>query len=166
MQITGYKCFNEDLINRYGKKFEVGKIYRVENTIKFGLDGNGYHLCKNMEDTLRYFDAINKNVDICEVIGSGETQEYYDDYYGYYNMYAASNLEIVKKLTREEIITIALELDAMRVIRFLALYKLNEDEINLFRRKFYNEPLVQDIISYYQECELDVFVKRKEYKHG
>lgn len=166
MQITGYKCFDENLTNRYGQRFEVGKIYTIDGIIKFGNNGNGYHLCKNMEDTLRYFDAMHKCVDICEVTGSGECTEYFDDYYGYYNMYATSKLEILRKLTREEIINIALNLSVDKVIRFLSLYKLTEEEIKLFREKFYNEMLVQDIISYYQNQELDVFVKRKEYKHG
>ena len=26
-EVVGYKAFNKDLTNRYGKKFEIGKIY-------------------------------------------------------------------------------------------------------------------------------------------
>ena len=71
MEIIGYKCFNKDLLNRYGKKFRLGKIYITEGSIKFGNSGNGFHLCKNMENTFRYFDAMNENVDICKVRASG-----------------------------------------------------------------------------------------------
>ncbi len=60
--MIGYKCFNSDLTNRYGSKFEVGKTYHAKGDIKFGNNGNGFHMCKNMEDTLRYFDAFNDNV--------------------------------------------------------------------------------------------------------
>ena len=47
--IKGYKCFNKGLINRYGKKFEVGKIYHQDGDIKFGINGNGFHMCSNLE---------------------------------------------------------------------------------------------------------------------
>lgn len=45
----GYKCFNEYLTNCYGTKFEVQKTYTIDNDfVKFGLNGNGYHMCKNL----------------------------------------------------------------------------------------------------------------------
>ena len=64
--VLGYKCFNEDLTNRYGFKFEVGNTYKVDGIIKFGIDGNGFHMCERLEDTLRYFDAMNLDVSVCE----------------------------------------------------------------------------------------------------
>ena len=100
MEVRGFKCFKSGLINLYGTKFEVGKLYIMPGAIKFGLDGNGFHLCKRMEDTLRYYDAMHEEVDICEVVGSGKISESFDEYYGYYDMYAVSKLEILKKLTR------------------------------------------------------------------
>lgn len=69
--ITGYKCFNKDLINRYGMQFEVGKIYSVNGNISFGNNGNDFHMCVRLEDTLRYFDSFTQEIDICEVIGYG-----------------------------------------------------------------------------------------------
>ena len=99
MGIIGYKAFDKGLINRYGTKFEVGKIYIAEGAVKFGNQGNGFHLCKNMEDTFRYFDAMESEIDICKVKGSGDAIEYYDEYYGYYDMFAVSELEILKKLS-------------------------------------------------------------------
>ena len=62
--MLGYKCFNENLINRYGTKFEIGKIYHANGNIKFGNKGNGFHLCKNLEDTLRYFKSFNYKINI------------------------------------------------------------------------------------------------------
>lgn len=164
MQIKGYKCFHANLINRYGQHFELGRLYKADGLIRFGNNGNGFHFCQNMEDTLRYFNAMQENVSICKVLGSGLIDEYYDDYYGYYNMFAAECLEIIKELTREEIIDYALNLSIIRAMRFLSLYKLTEEEKILFREKFQQELLVQDIISYYQDNDLDVFTKRKE-KH-
>lgn len=33
--VEGYKCFDKGLINRYGEKFEIGKIYHVVGIVKF-----------------------------------------------------------------------------------------------------------------------------------
>ena len=52
MEVIGYKCFNEDLTNSYGKKFAIGQIYITTGALKFGNNGNGFHLCKNIEDIL------------------------------------------------------------------------------------------------------------------
>ena len=76
----GYKCFDKELINRYGTIFEVGKLYHSDNEIKFGNDGNGFHVCKRLEDTLRYFDAMNGEVDIAKVKCYGNYQKYEDEY--------------------------------------------------------------------------------------
>lgn len=158
MVVSGFKCFNKGLINRYGKKFEVGKIYFAEGSIKFGNEGNGFHLCKNLEDTLRYFDAMNDEVSICRVIGSGEIHEWFDEYYEYFDMYVASNLQIIKELSREEIIDIGLNLNNLKVNRFISGYRLNEEEIKMFKDKFKKDQFVQQNIGYYQEFG---FVKKK-----
>jgi len=119
----------------------------MPGAIKFGLNGNGFHLCQRMEDTLRYFDALHKDVDICEVIDSGEVVESCDEYYGYYDMYAASNLEILKKLSREEIINFALSLNSIRLSRFIQGFKLSEEEIKMFIDRL---GLVEDSITFKQ----------------
>lgn len=67
MEVLGYKCFNKDLTNSYGTIFEIGQIYTIQGDIKFGTKGNGFHMCKRLEDTLRYFDGIHNEVSICLV---------------------------------------------------------------------------------------------------
>ena len=79
MDIIGYKCFNKGLLNRYGKKFSVGKIYVTDGMLKFGTRGNGFHICKNIEDTFRYFNSLKNDVDVCLVKGSGDFIEYSDE---------------------------------------------------------------------------------------
>jgi len=105
--VFGFKCFDKGLVNSYGVKFEEGKIYETCGEIKFGLWGNGYHMCKNIEDTLRYFDGMNMDVDICSVLGMGNIDIYNDDYNGYYDMYSVEKIKIIKLLTRDEIPYIA-----------------------------------------------------------
>lgn len=164
MEILGYKCFDEGLINRYGKKFSVGKIYFEPGFIKFGTLGNGFHMCKNIEDTFRYFDCIDKNVDICLVKGSGDFVEYSDEYYGYYDMYSVQKLEILKQLTHDEIIQEGLNLFEKRAERFVSTFKLTSEEIELFKEFYKNSPIVLNAIAYYQEGNVEVYSKKYKQK--
>lgn len=160
MAIIGYKCFDKGLINKYGKKFSVGKIYIMPGAIKFGINGNGFHMCKRIEDTFRYFECFENEVDVCLVKGSGEVVEYSDDYYGYYDMYSVQKIEILKQLNREEIINEGLNMCDLRVKRFVSTLKLNEEEINLFRETFKDNLSVLDAIAYYQEGDEQAYEKK------
>ncbi len=159
--VEGFKCFDKGLINRYGTKFEIGVSYHANGNIQFGNRGNGFHMCKNMEDTFRYFPATEEEVSVCYVKGSGNIDEGRDDYNEYYDMYAAENIEIIKKLEREEIINYALDLPSYRVIRFIQTFKLNNDEIELFKDKFSKNIDVINAISYYQLGDKEVYNRRK-----
>lgn len=159
MEIIGYKCFNKDMTNRYGCQYEIGKTYSKEGQIEFGNDGNGFHFCKRLEDTIRYFDAMNDEVSICLVRGFGTIVENEDDYNGYYDMYASEKLEILQKLTREEIILYGLKLHPIRVTRFIQGFKLTDDEIELFKEKFKNYREVLQYIDYYQIGNKEAFKK-------
>ncbi len=158
MAVLGYKCFYQGLINEYGQTFSIGKIYIAEGTIRFGPHGNGFHLCKRMEDTFRYIDAFHREIDMCFVRGDGLIKEGYDDYNEYYEMYAVQKLEIIKKLTREEIITRGLK--ARNVERFIQGIRLQPQEIELFKAAFPQEDLIQRAIAYYQEGQMDAYQKR------
>ena len=98
MEIRGYKAFNKDMTNRYGVEFKVGSVYEVEGDARFGNDGNGFHFCKRLEDTLRYFDAMNFDVSICEIVGNGKSVSFSDEYNGYYDLYCVEKMEILKLL--------------------------------------------------------------------
>ena len=163
MEIRGFKCFHKGMINNYGQKFELGKLYIMPGAIEFGINGNGFHLCKRIEDTFRYFDALHLPVDVCEVIGSGEIVESFDDYYGYYDMYAVSELMLLRKLSREEIISIGLNLSDIRIKRFVEGLKLTEDEITMFLDRFAGNEFIkiEQEIDYYQRGNKDAFTKRR-----
>lgn len=157
MEIIGYKCFNENMTNRYGIKFEEGITYIANGEISFGNDGNGFHFCKNLEDTFRYFPANEENVSVCKVKATGKIVSYEDDYNGYYDMYSAEKMEIIKKLSREEVILYGLNLNSIRVCRFIQGYKLTDSEIELFKEKFNNYTNVLKYIDYYQLNDKDAF---------
>lgn len=157
MEVIGYKCFNKDLSNRYGRKMEVGKVYTANGPVNFGNYGHGFHFCKNIEDTFRYFPTNENEISVCLVKGTGKIVEYEDEYNGYYDMYSAENIEILKQLKRDEIIEIGLSLNPIRVCRFIQCLKLNNDEIELFKDKFLNNFEVIQYINYYQLNNKDVF---------
>ena len=128
--VEGYKCFKKGLVSQFGDSFEVGKIYHYGNDIKFNK--SGFHMCANLEDTLRYFDTFNEEIDIASVIGYGNINHYDDEYNEFFDMYAVEYLKICHLLTREEIINYALNLPIMQLKRFLSLYKLTREELELF----------------------------------
>lgn len=161
MEVIGYKCFNEDMTNSYGIKFEIGKIYTIDGPIKFGNQGNGFHMCERIEDTLRYFDAMNNDVSICLVKGSGDKMDFSDEYYGYYDMHVVQNLEIMKILSREEIIKMTMNMNRDSLIRFISGFKLKNDELLYFKDKFKMDDNIINFIEYYQENNIDAFTKKK-----
>ena len=152
-EIIGYKAFNEGLINRYGVKFEQGLTYSIPGTARFGNDGNGFHLCTYLEDTLRYFDALEENIDICRVLGSGDMHVYNDDYYGYYDMYAVSQLKILHLLSKEEILAETNKMWFERLKRFIMGYRISQSELeNILANNCsdYQKEELKKIYKYYQ----------------
>lgn len=128
--VIGYKAFNKDFTNRYGDKFKIGKTYHADGEIKWGNNGNGFHLCKHIEDCFRY---VNPNDSIMtEVIGFGNVKKYDDEYYGYYDMYVCEYLRIIREVSRKEIIDMMLHTYVERRERFIRDFNLTEDELKLF----------------------------------
>lgn len=163
-RIKGYKAFNADFTNNYGYHFDEARVNSVSGRATFGTSGNGYHFCERLEDTLRYFDAMNGDVLFAEVIGSGDIHEGSDEYYGYYDMYAATNLEIVRVLDRQDIIEMFSDVAWYRMVRFVQGFRLTEEEIVRFKEIYANEEDVLKAIAYYQEGKKDTFELKNAYK--
>lgn len=157
MEVKGYKAFDKKLQNRYGQQFEVGGQYNCSGKAKFGTRGNGYHFCRNLEDSLRYFDGMNDEIKIVEVIGSGDIVEYCDEYNGYYDMYVATSIKIVRVLGKKEMIQYFFTTPDYRTKRFLQGYKLSEKEVQIFKEKYCNNDSILRTIAYYQEGNTDVY---------
>ncbi len=164
-EVHGYKAFNKDRTNRYGIVFEEGNTYKDIGDISFGNSSvAGFHMCKNLEDTFRYFPAMEEEISVAAVTGMGKMVKYDDEYYGYYDMYAVEQIKIDHFLTRKEIIDTFLDDKKViddRVCRFVQTFKLNNDEIELFKEKYKNDINVLRYISYYQNNNKDAFVKIK-----
>ena len=155
--ITGFKAFN-NMMDRYGNTYELNKEYKVYGSIKFHK--NGFHFCKNLEDVFRYYDGFDKNTIVCQVYGYGVLDKYDDIYNDYYDMYASSNIKLIKTLTRDEILNIVLNKGVNSIIRLISGYYLNNEEINIILNK-YNNQEVRNFIDYYQKDILNAFEKRK-----
>ena len=158
--INGYKAFNSDLTNNYGKKFTEGYVYHVSGDVSFGVKGNGFHFCKRMEDTFRYINDDNKLV--AEVTGFGNIKEGFDNYNEYYDMYSASSIKINRFLSREEVLNYVMHANEFAVIRFIVTgFKLTDEEISLFRNIFSDSLLINNYLDYYYLHDKDIFKKNK-----
>jgi len=151
MEIKGYKCFNGDKTNRYGIPFEEGVNYHIDGEIRFGNNGNGFHMCVHLSDVFRYFDTSDNNFCVGEVTcwGDCHLREAPDDFEGYYEMYAFSDMRIDRFMTREDIINKMLESSYNDVRKFLRTFVCTEDEIRLFVAKYHNDVDILSIILYY-----------------
>lgn len=160
---NGYKCFNKGLTNRYGIKYEIGKEYHCDKEIKFGNNGHGFHVCKRLEDTLKFFDS---NIDIAYVKCYGKYDEIKDtqenDYNDNYDMYAFEYMIIEKILSREEIISYALNLNDERIKKFLMYFKLTPEEKNIFKNKYKDRQHILNFIAYYQDGDKEAFTHREK----
>ncbi len=160
-----YKCFKKGLVNRYGVKFELNKMYHTDGEISFGNDGNGYHMCTYLEDTLRYFNAMNGEVEICLVDGSGKYIKRDDEDNDFFDMYAFENMVILHVYSRSEIFEYAINLPEYRLKRFISLYKLTDDEKSRMIDKYNGNSDILKYIDYYQNGNKEAFSNGdKKYK--
>lgn len=163
-EVKGYKAFNSNATNRYGKPFTEGETYKIDGEIKFGNDGNGFHMCTALSDVFRYVNATEEDVLVAEVTGRGANAKYDDVYYGYYDMYSFEEMTIDRFLSREEVIEKMLNSPAHEVIKFLMTFKLNESEKIFFARKFRGELNVIKALLYYQFGCTEVY--KSDYNFG
>lgn len=146
--LEGYKIFNKDLTNRYGKKFEIGNIYSIEGDISFGNYGNGFHMCKNLCDAFRYYDS--EECCVAKVEGYGDYIVYDDEYYGYYDMYSVRSIKLIELLSREDIIDMMLNDNNYNIVKFIKTFKMNKYETKLFLDKYNNSYDIIRNLFYYQ----------------
>lgn len=153
--MKGYKALIDNLTNRYGYHYEIGKKNILNGELKWGE--NGFHFCLWPEDTLRYVDGFNDNVVFAIVEAGGELILYEDEYYGFYDMYASSEMTIIDVLNKHEIFNIIVDSGVpFRVERMISLLKLDESEQEQIIKKY---PGLIDTINYYQSDEY--ILKRK-----
>lgn len=151
MEVKGYKIFNKDKTNRYGKEFVEGKKYIVGGKISFGNRGNGFHMCVHLSDVFRYVDTEDNDFVVAEVKGSGQTclHEEPNCFEGYYDMYSCSEIKVVRFLSRKEIIDLMLEANEFEVLKFIRTFKLTTSEAIQFYKKFRSCKAIVCALMYY-----------------
>ena len=147
--IVGYKCFYSNLRTKINQKLVLNQILTSETEPKFHY--SGFHFCKRLEDTLRFFElnSDSSNIEIGLVIGVAPINTYDDEYNGYYDMYSSKHLLINNILSREDIIEYAKKLKGYRLQRFLEQYNLNLEELIYF----YNL-ILDNVSNYYMELQI------------
>ena len=128
-EVYGYKAFRNGLIGYDQFKFEVGKHYLCDEIL---VRKRGFHFCLRLEDTLRYF-LYEENIEICLVKGTGIIEKFDDEYFGYYDQFVCSDIEVIKVIPREDIIIYYKNLknnfyNNNRFCRFVRNYPLTNDE--------------------------------------
>lgn len=154
----GYKVFigNKDyFVNNYNSEFKEGNIYTYEGKIQ--PKKYGYHFALRLEDTLRFGNAREEDIIVCEVTALGNITKYEDEYNDYYDLYVTDKLRIDKILSREEILEYASNLPDYRLIRFIISMKLSDEEIKLFLNR---SAEVLRYIDYYHNGNKEAFKLR------
>ena len=158
MFVIGYKVLNSDMTNRYGDKYVIGKTYHAEGELKWGNLGNGFHLCTNLEDCFRYVKA--KDSLITEVIGFGKLLEYNDEYYGYYDMYVAEYMRIIRIISRDEIINASKFLSDDRLVRLIQTYPMSDEEVEDVSEHAKDKIKVLKAIKYYHYNDKNAYRRK------
>lgn len=151
----GYKVLKNDLTNRYGFKYEIGKKYILDGELKWSK--NGFHFCVRPEDNLRYVDGFNNEIVFVLIDAGGKLVLFEDDYYGYYDMYASTEIELLKIVDRKVIFKDIIESkNQNRIQRYSSLIKLYNYEKEYILNHY---PDLKSTIDYYQSEEY--ILKRK-----
>lgn len=152
-EIKGYKAFNKDATNRYGQVFIEGETYYSQGKLQFGNNGNGFHMCTALSDVFRFVNALDDEVLVAEVTGSGNYVLNNDFYYGYFDMYCFEMITINKFLSREEIINKMLASPSYEVKKFFSTCRLNRDEKFMFVKEFMSDiDVIKALLYYHFDC--------------
>lgn len=162
LEVRGYKGFTENMENEPGDKFEVGKIYTTTNKkdLLFGMNGNGFHFCKSLEDCFIYFKPETSVY--AEVTGLEEVRETNDEFNDIYGICVARKIRIDKILTPDEIIEMYINqprgICTMALKRFIQLYHpLTDEQISMLEKMYMRDNYILKDIMYYQRKIEDTY---------
>ncbi len=126
--MIGYKAFNGDGTNRYGKKFEINEKYHEDGEIlaRFGNTGRGYYYCTRLADVFRFFDD-KEEIKVGVIEASGTIDHCIDEYYDY-EIFACSDIKLLKYLNRKEILNLLLLEGHSSIDKAIRTYKFNDEE--------------------------------------
>ena len=108
--MVGYKYVDSEngvMTNMYSSVvYKIGECYHKDGESKYHK--SGFHFCTYPENTLRYAktkrpsDFTILEIEANGIIDCGDNDQS-NEYFGYYGMYATSDIRINRILAREEI---------------------------------------------------------------
>ena len=157
----GYKAFDGNRKNQAGMLFSEGITYTMQGAIRPGMydfkNMNGFHMSENLANVFRFFDSEKDGISVAEVRGFGECIRFDDEYNGYFDMYVCENIEVLKFLSREEIIKKIITMNEFEIVKFIQTFKMNEKEKIMFVDLFKNNDRIYRAIQYYQYGNKDIY---------
>lgn len=167
MSVTAYKGFKENLTNKYGTQFEVGKLYQKDKeSLNFGENnGHGFHMATSLADTFRYFNPSLNNI-YCEVEGSRRIVMVEDANYQASPMLVSEEMVIKKVLTRKDILEKVLSSNESELIKYINLYPFNKEKLVILKHHlitFSNDDKLLDMVSVWQTGNRNNFRRNKLY---
>lgn len=154
--MLGYMALKVDGTDKYGDKFELGKSYHVDGPIRarFGSKSDGFRFCTNVAETFRFIDSEDVKVAVVEATGQFDSSL---DEYNDYEIYACSDLSLIKYLTREEIINLTLLEGRRSIEKLVKTYKVNEEERDILLNHVRGDNQMIGYILYYCFGKEDIY---------
>lgn len=159
--MIGYKAFKSDGTNRYGEKFEIDKKYHIDGNIlaRFGHEGNGYYYCTNIADVFRFFPPDDVKVGVIEATGKIDRSH---DEYNDYEIFACSDMKLLKYLTREEVLNLVIMDGRYSIEKAIKTYKLTPEEKDTVLDSVRGDFLLMQQVLWYCYDKKDIFSLDRE----
>ena len=75
-------------------------------------------------------------------------------------MYCTDIIRIDRVLERDEIVSMFLDKNNLRVMRFIKGFKLTPNELDLYKLTYESDSCVMNAIAYYQEGDKEVYERK------
>ena len=138
--IYGYKALDKNLCASMGNgmQFEIGRTYEAKGILESCI--NGFHFCKNLEDTLNYYNpSENENLRFIKIKAYGKVLSDDESL-----KQLCQKIKVVKELSKKE---------------FLKALKINEDILT--EEDLFNKNLRLKILLVSKGLFLGIFIKDK-----
>ena len=160
--MIGYKTFNKDKTNRYGKEFNEGKHYHVDGDIlaAFGKEGNGFYFCTHIADTFRFFPN-DEDVKVGVINATGEIDSCVDDYNDY-EIFACSDMQLLRFLSREEVLQLIILDGRYSIEKAIKTYNLTNDEKDIILDNIRGDFQLINEVLWYCYDKKDIYTLNRE----
>ena len=159
--MKGYKVLDKGLINQYGFKYEIGKVYNLDGELDY--KSNGFCFCEHPETTL-LFAGDKSNFDLTEVEALGNIvsgDDYFENrFYEITGLYATDRMRIKRLVPREELVSMVIESNNFERMKTLNMYlRFTPEEIEAILKKY--GQAFKPYIEFYQYGDQEAFSRKR-----